>query len=156
MYHVILALQPYALVVCALQSRPVCTNGRRMSLLHLSYGQFDSVHPPLSDANCITRPLYSVHIYLPCYTLVSKMPTPLLEALTQPLEAFANAQQVGTSEIPAKVDDIWQSAWSSSKTSRQSQGSEALDDKQIDLVKVVLEIVGRNITLLPTQSGTVS
>jgi hypothetical protein len=84
------------------------------------------------------------------------MPTSLLEALTQPLEAFAGAQRAGISEIPAKVDEIWQSGWSSSKASRQSQGQEALDDKQIDLVKVVLEIVGRNLTLLPIQSGTVS
>jgi hypothetical protein len=80
------------------------------------------------------------------------MSTPLLEALSQPLEALASVTPVEISEIPSRVDELWQSAWSTSKR----HGPEELDDKQVDLVKLVLEILGRELVLHSIQSGTVS
>jgi hypothetical protein len=80
------------------------------------------------------------------------MSPPLLEALSRPLEALAATSPVQISEIPSWVDEIWQSAWSTSKR----HGPEELDDKQLDLVKLVLEIVGRELVLQSIQSGTVS
>jgi hypothetical protein len=80
------------------------------------------------------------------------MSTPLLEALSQPLEALASVTPVEISEIPSRVDELWQSAWSTSKR----HGPEELDDKQVDLVKLVLEITGRELVLQSIQSGTVN
>lgn len=95
---------------------------------------------------------YMTLVHPPYILSFVKMLAALLEALSQPLEALASASPVSSSAIPVKVDEIWQSAWSASSR----QGTEQVDDKQVDLVKVVLEIVGRELVFHPIQSGTVS
>lgn len=78
------------------------------------------------------------------------MSTNLLTALELPLSSLANSTPVGNTEIPAKVDEIWQNAWSD--YSKEGSGG----DQQVELVKGVLEVVSRELTVGPLSDGSVS
>ena len=82
------------------------------------------------------------------------MPLPLLESLSKPLETLAGPSRVPIDQLPASVNEIWQSAWSSHQN--QDATKEGVEDKQVDIVKAVLEIVGRESTLSRIQDGSVS
>jgi hypothetical protein len=80
------------------------------------------------------------------------MPLPLLETLSKPLETLAGPSRVPIDQLPASVNEIWESAW----TTHKSQDATIEDDKQVDVVKAVLEIVGRELTIARLQDGSVS
>jgi hypothetical protein len=78
------------------------------------------------------------------------MPLPLLDALSAPLESIAGPSRVSSQDLPSKVGEIWDSAWTD-----YAKGKEA-DDKSVDVVKAVLEIAGRELTISRIQDGSVS
>jgi hypothetical protein len=78
------------------------------------------------------------------------MPLPLLDALSAPLEDIAGPSRVTSGELPSKVGEIWDSAWTD-----YAKGKE-VDDKSVDVVKAVLEIAGRELTVSRIQDGSVS
>lgn len=78
------------------------------------------------------------------------MPIPLLDALSAPLEGLAGPSRINSEQLPSKVTEIWESAWT-----QYAKGKE-VDDKSVDVVKAVLEIVGRELTICRIQDGTVS
>jgi hypothetical protein len=78
------------------------------------------------------------------------MPLPLLDALSAPLEGIAGPSRVASEDLPSKVGETWESAWT-----KYAKGRE-VDDKSIDVVKAVLEIVGRELTISRIQDGSVS
>jgi len=113
--------------------------------------QFDSVLHQGSTDFCLSEHwsycpsiLHTPHI----------MPLPLLESLSKPLETLAGPSRVPIDQLPASVNEIWQSAWSSHQN--QDATKEGVEDKQVDIVKAVLEIVGRESTLSRIQDGSVS
>jgi hypothetical protein len=83
------------------------------------------------------------------------MPLPLLDALSAPLEALAGPSRSSDNDLASNVGGIWESAWSDYRNADKERGKE-VDDKQIDVVKAVLEIVGRELTISKLQDGTVS
>ena len=78
------------------------------------------------------------------------MPLPLLDALSGPLEGIAGPSRASSGELPSKVAEVWDSAWSN-----HAKGKE-VDDKSVDVVKAVLEIAGRELTISRIQDGSVS
>jgi hypothetical protein len=78
------------------------------------------------------------------------MSTSLLFSLSHSLESLAGPSTVSSAELFAKVGDIWQNAWS------PPRGGQDLNDKQLDAVKAVLEVVGRQLILSSLKDGTVS
>ena len=78
------------------------------------------------------------------------MPLPLLDALSGPLEGIAGPSRASSGELPSKVAEVWDSAWSN-----HAKGKE-VDDKSVDVVKAVLEIAGRELTVSQIQDGSVS
>ena len=78
------------------------------------------------------------------------MPLPLLDALSAPLEDIAGPSRVSPEELPLKVGEVWESAWTN-----YVKGKE-VDDKSADVVKAVLEIAGRELTVSQIQDGSVS
>jgi hypothetical protein len=78
------------------------------------------------------------------------MPLPLLDALSAPLESIAGPSRITSEELPSKVGEIWESAWTN-----YAKGKE-VDDKSVDVVKAVLEIAGRELTISRIQDGSVS
>jgi len=82
------------------------------------------------------------------------MPLPLLESLSKPLETLAGPSRVPIDQLSASVNEIWESAWSSH--TNHDVTKEGVEDKQVDIVKAVLEIVGRELTLSRIHDGSVS
>lgn len=78
------------------------------------------------------------------------MPLPLLDALSAPLEDIAGPSRVSSEVLPSKVAEVWDSAWTN-----YVKGKE-VDDKSVDVVKAVLEIVGRELAISQIQDGSVS
>jgi hypothetical protein len=78
------------------------------------------------------------------------MPLPLLDALSAPLESIGGPSHVSSEDLPSKVGEIWEAAWTN-----YAKGKEA-DDKSVDVVKAVLEIAGRELTISRIQDGSVS
>jgi len=78
------------------------------------------------------------------------MSLPLLDALSAPLEDIAGPSRISSEQLPSKVGEVWESAWTI-----HVKGKE-VDDKSVDVVKAVLEIVGRELTISQIQDGSVS
>ena len=80
------------------------------------------------------------------------MPLPLLDAISKPLESLASSSRGPAEVLSSSVGGIWESAWSSYRGEKEQE----VDDKSIDVVKAVLEIAGRELTISRIQDGSVS
>lgn len=79
------------------------------------------------------------------------MSTTLLTALSSPLRIVAESTPVSTAELPSKVEEVWQEAWTN-----YTKGSGQDKQVEVEVVKAVLEVVARELTVQPLSEGTVS
>lgn len=80
---------------------------------------------------------------------IDTMSTTFLTALQSPLKSLAETSPVPADQICSKVEECWQQVLSDHPL---REG----DDKQLEVIKSVLELVSRELTVQPLSDGTVS